>query len=500
MRAKKALYNSITSLLLQVVTAVFGLILPGLMIRAFGSEANGAISSISQFLGYISLIEAGVGGVARAALYGPLAEKNIKKISGIINATERFFRKIAGIFVVYALVIAVIYPYITKSELEWIYTFVLVLIIALSTFTQYYFGITYSVLLNADQSAYIVNIIQIFTVILNSVLAIILIHVHCSLHIVKLVSSFIYIIRPILLKVFVTKKYQLDKTIIPDNAAVKARWNGLGHHIAYFLHNNTDIFLISIFLGLKFVSVYSIYYMIISTIKNIIIALTGGVEAAFGNMIAQKEKKTLIRNFQLIETLTGIFSVFLFSSTLILLFDFISIYTKGVQDVEYVLPVFGWTIVLSEMLHCLKNPYHSLVLAAGHYKETQKGAFLEAGINISVSLVAVLLWGLVGVVIGTIIATCYRIMDYIFYLKKHIIERPIKMFIKRQLVNIITFVCIIIVCYSVPFFVTASYFSWVLKAIIVVTISMCITLFFNLIFYKEDLVLFLNKLKVAIKR
>ena len=77
MRTKKALYNSITSLLLQVITAIFGLILPSMMIRSFGSEANGAVASISQFLGYISLIEAGVGGVARAALYGPLAKKDI---------------------------------------------------------------------------------------------------------------------------------------------------------------------------------------------------------------------------------------------------------------------------------------------------------------------------------------------------------------------------------------------------------------------------------------
>ena len=136
MRTKKAIYNSITALLLQVVTAVVGLILPSLMIRTYGSEANGAVSSISQFLGYISLIEAGVGGVARAALYGPLAKKDTEKISGIINATERFFRKIAGIFVVYTIVIACIYPYIAKSNLDWIYTFILVLIIGLLWITS----------------------------------------------------------------------------------------------------------------------------------------------------------------------------------------------------------------------------------------------------------------------------------------------------------------------------------------------------------------------------
>ena len=41
---------------------------------AYGSDVNGLVSSITQFLGYIALVEGGVGGVIRAALYKPLAK------------------------------------------------------------------------------------------------------------------------------------------------------------------------------------------------------------------------------------------------------------------------------------------------------------------------------------------------------------------------------------------------------------------------------------------
>ena len=77
MRGKKALLNSAASLMLEFVTVICGFIVPRLIIGTYGSEVNALTSSISQFLSYIALVEAGVGGVIRAALYKPLAEKTM---------------------------------------------------------------------------------------------------------------------------------------------------------------------------------------------------------------------------------------------------------------------------------------------------------------------------------------------------------------------------------------------------------------------------------------
>ncbi len=72
MRSKKAFYGSITSLVYQVITVVCGLILPRLILVNFGSSYNGLTSSITQFLAGISLLKAGISGVAKAALFAPL--------------------------------------------------------------------------------------------------------------------------------------------------------------------------------------------------------------------------------------------------------------------------------------------------------------------------------------------------------------------------------------------------------------------------------------------
>ena len=54
--------NTIASLVFQITTIVCGFILPRIILQQFGSETNGLISSITQFLGIIGFLELGVGG------------------------------------------------------------------------------------------------------------------------------------------------------------------------------------------------------------------------------------------------------------------------------------------------------------------------------------------------------------------------------------------------------------------------------------------------------
>ena len=63
--------NMIFSIVLQIVTIISGFIIPRQILLAFGSEVNGLVNSITQFLNYISLIEGGLGSVIMTALYQP---------------------------------------------------------------------------------------------------------------------------------------------------------------------------------------------------------------------------------------------------------------------------------------------------------------------------------------------------------------------------------------------------------------------------------------------
>ena len=88
-RGKKLALNTITSLGLQVVSVICGFILPRLILESFGSDVNGLVNSITQFLGVITLLDLGVGAVVQSALYKPLADNNTNMISKIyVNFSE----------------------------------------------------------------------------------------------------------------------------------------------------------------------------------------------------------------------------------------------------------------------------------------------------------------------------------------------------------------------------------------------------------------------------
>ena len=281
--------------MLEFVTVICGFIVPRLIIGTYGSEVNALTSSISQFLSYIALVEAGVGGVIRAALYKPLAEKNNAAMSSILKATENFFRKIAYIFIGYMVVLAAVFPVLVNKNFGWLFTASLVIIIGISTFAQYYFGMTYTVLVQADQRRYVTSFLHIGTITLNAIMVVIFIKLGASIQILKLATSLIYVLRPLALNVYVKKKYNIDHNAKPDNEAVAQRWDGLGHHIAYFVNLNTDVVILTIFskisssLALAEVSVYTVYYSVVNGIMKVASSLSAGVEAALGDMIAKKE-------------------------------------------------------------------------------------------------------------------------------------------------------------------------------------------------------------------
>ena len=101
MRSKKAVKNIISSVFQQIITFVCGLIVPRAIIGTFGSSVNGLISSITQFLSYITLFEAGIGPVIKSALYKPIAKKDKYEIEKILKASQSFFRVISAIFIIY---------------------------------------------------------------------------------------------------------------------------------------------------------------------------------------------------------------------------------------------------------------------------------------------------------------------------------------------------------------------------------------------------------------
>lgn len=497
-RVRKLKYNIFTSLMLQITTAVSGILLPRFILQKYGSDVNGLLSSITQFLGYITLLESGIGGVIKASLYKPLADKNYNEVSGVINACKNFFKYIAYIFIVYLIAVAIGIPFLPANKIfSFEFIFWLVLILGINVFMQYYFSISYQMLIQSDQLGYIVDSLQIFTIIGNMVIVIILIKFNFNIHIVKLGSAIVYLARPIFLNWYIKKHYPLSNKIEPNKKAISQRWDGLGHHIAYFVHKNTDIVILTVFSSLKEISIYSIYNMVVVNIQALVSSFSNAFSATLGNIIS-KQENILKRFFLAYETFLYVVSNIIFSVTMFMIVPFILIYTSGISDANYNNSIFALLIVISEYIYTVRGSYNNLVSCKGHFKQTKKYAFIEAGINIILSLIFVNKLGIVGVAIGTLIAMLFRLISFIWYIEKNIMQGVLISFMKNIIISIVSFLMVGILNEVINFGQITTFGMWVIKAAILTIMACIIQIILHLILNKKAFVdiysLFKNRL------
>lgn len=494
MRKKRLLYNTVSSLVFQLATIVCGFILPRLILGAFGSNVNGLVNSITQFLGIISFLELGVGAVVQSALYKPLAENRKEDVSKIISSANKFFRRLAQILFVYVLLLAIFYPRFAAKEYGLSYTIALIISISISSFAQYYFGIVNRLLLTADQRGYIQYTAQTIAVIGNTVACYILIGLGCSIQIVKLTTSLIYLIQPFAIHLYVRSHYQIDTKIKYEKEPIPQKWNGIAQHVAAVILDGTDTVVLTLFSSLSDVSIYSVYFLVVKGVKQLFMSMTNGITSLIGELWAKQEISELNKTFGWTEWVIHTGTTFVFGVTAVLIVPFVKVYTLGINDANYIQPLFAILIVAANAGHCLRLPYNIMILAAGHYKQTQNNYIIAAIMNIVVSVLAVKAWGLIGVAIGTLIAMGYQTVWMAWYDSKNLIKWPIINFIKQILIDLGT----VILCWmasSVFSMKSISYTGWIFNAVEVSIVWLIIMAIINFIFYRDKMLRLFSVLK-----
>lgn len=417
--------NIITTLISQLVVTACGIVIPRVMIGTFGSEMYGLTASIAQFLAYISLLEGGIGRVARAEIYTPLANGDSIGISKVYHAIKHFFAIVGVVFIGYVLVLSVAYYDMAQvQEMGRLGTFFLVWIISFGTLAKYLGGLSNLTLLNADQKQYVGNFIVTATTIANMVLVVVLSEIGSDILVVKIGSSLAYVAQPLCYGLYVKKHYKLPK-VGKNRAKLKQKWTGVGQHIAYVLHTNIDIVILTLYANLQLVAVYSVYKLVISSMRKITGSFTSGMEAGFGEMIARKEQHSLQMAFRKYKYMLSFVNVVLFGTTAVLIVPFVKLYTAGITDANYIQPAFAGVLLLAEAIDCNMHPCCSLPISANKLKETRWGSYGEAGINVVLSLILVQWDPLLGVALATLIATAFKGLFYMIYSARNILQMKV---------------------------------------------------------------------------
>ena len=463
---KKGVKNISYGFLGQLISLIIGLIVPRLILVNYGSESNGLISSIGQIFAYVALLEAGVGGATTQALYSPVAKNDKESISSILSATNIYYRR-TGIIYVFAVVgLALFYPLIVPTELSYFVVFGIIIFNGMGGAINFLFQGKYYLLLTAEGKDYVQMNLTTALNVISSIAKVVLILLGVNIVTLQFAYFLINIAQMLFVVIYIKKNYPwLNVKSKPDYAAISQKNSVMVHQVSSLIFGNTDSLILTFFCGLKSVSVYSMPGLFIGCVDNLIRKISQGILFSLGQSFHTSREK-FMKIYNSFETF--FYAAVSFSSTMIFLFlnPIIALYTKGVTDIQYINKFFPFLFTFLYWLSCARVPSIYVVNnCAGHFKQTAWRSVLESSINIVVSLVGVIKFGMYGVIIGTIVALLYRTNDMIIYSAKYILNRSLWMAYKRLLVNgILTIINIIIGKCLIP--KISNYFEWVLYAFI----------------------------------
>lgn len=457
--------NLISSVVYQVVLIGLSFILPRLYLENFGSEVNGVLSTIKQIFTYMCLLEAGVGLATTQALYKKVGEQDHESASRVLSATHIYYRKTGIVYLAIVLLLAAIYAYVIPTGINSHIVFWMVILNALPALFSYFVQAKYRILMEVDGRKYVINNSETVVQLLSNLGKVLVLVFTDSLILIQLVYCVIALVQLSFLYFYAKRKYQwLDLKAQPDFGAISQKNSVLVHQLSGMVFNNTDIILLSVLCDFRVVSVYTIYNIFFSQMQTFITSVVSGFNFALGQLF-HTDRKQFDKVYEMYETLYIMGTFVIYTLMAVFLLPLIQIYTGGITDANYSNVMLVFLFVIMNLLANGKLPVNSVLEYAGRFSDTRSHAIWEMAINIMVSVVAILYFGICGAIFGTTAALVYRSIVMIDFSNRKILERSVFKTYKCWLINGAVFGLVMLI-FFVDSFSGVSFMTLLLNGIL----------------------------------
>lgn len=444
--AVRSIKNIVIGLTGQTFTIVSGLILPRLILLKLGEEANGLIGSVSSLLGWLALLEAGVGKSARQALYKPLAEKDREGVNGILAAVSRLYKRTGIVYAAAVIGLAWLYAAAVKSKLPPQTVRWMILLAGVPGVLSYILQGTYRIFLEAEGKAYVLDGVNSLRTIGNAVGRIAVLCMGMGLLALQSVTLAITVLQIAVIVLYMRSCYPwIDLKAKPDRAAVSNHYDVLIHQITGVLFGNTDMLLLTWLCDLHTVSVYALYAMFYTMLNNILYTVSNSVTYILGRRL-QEGRQYFLMVYDLYEEGYIAISCAAVCMLKMVLFPCMKLYTGGMDAasaasyLDFRLPILFTAV---NLLAHGRVPAALTIELYGHFEQTKGRAVLEMVLNLVCSVIGIQMFGICGVLMGTAAALFYRSLDMIWYAGR-LLERSPWITWKRWGWNVLT--VLLVVC------------------------------------------------------
>jgi O-antigen/teichoic acid export membrane protein len=428
-------------LLTQLITLALSFASRTVFIKTLGAEYLGLNGLFLNVLNALSLAEMGIGTAIAYALYKPIAENDTEQIKSILA----FYRKcyfFIGIFIIaIGSLILPLLPYLIKGEVSVPVNIYNVYLCFLANSVIAYFFAHKRTIIDETQNKYLTTAIDFAT---NTIVAIVQIIILWQ---IKDYMAFLFarilgtVVSSVIISIFANRKfpYIKERTIALSSLAKKKIWSNVSilffHKLGGVVILGTDFLIISAFVGIEAVGIYSNYTLIVGTIAIFCNLFIIGADASIGNAIATLTKEEVYVVFRkmafLIFCIGGLSTVCLVN----LLNPFIELWVGK----DYLLSNSVVYVIVANYFF-MQNRWLVITFRndAGIFRPDMYKPLIEIAFNLSLSIFLVRIYGVLGVLIGTLANTffiCIWVEMYIAH--KHIFVTSVVRYLKMYAVQVL---------------------------------------------------------------
>lgn len=502
-RTKKVALNAMSSVIQQIIVVLVGFVNRKIFLVTIGVAYLGVNGLFANILSLLAMSELGVGTAIIYNLYKPLAEGKEDEVCKLMNFYKQAYRFIAVTIVAIGAVICVflkVFINITDSGFTLKELRIIFLLYLLQTASTYLFSYKRS-LFFADQKAYITTYIDTGFKIFISIATAVIMVVTKNFYLYLILMIILNLTNNVAISFYADKKYPYIKRKLKlETEKVKKIFvnikNIFIHKVASTAITSTDNILISKFVGIAVVGLYSNYQLVIDSVANIMRRVLQSIQASVGNLLATEDTERaeeILYQATLVAHLIASFSSVALSC---LVQDFIILVFGQEYTLEFNVVFIS---ILSFMLVLMKEPLYQFVSVSGLFKEDRTNAIIGMTLNLGISLILVIKIGLAGVFLGTVISSIITFALKInFFYSKFLQKSPMKYHIIIIGYMLITFVEIVITNWLCGLLrINNIYINFVFKMGICVLVPNIINI--GLLWRQKDLQNLIQRGKVFLK-
>ena len=496
MRTKNTLKTFLYGVLLTSIIAVLGLVKTKVLLQCLGQEYVGVYQLFYQLYTYLSLIDGGIGAGVVYHLYKPIYEKNTKQINAIYSGAKYYFRVIGYIVIALGILLSLGIMFLIKeTTIEAWYIKVCFILFVISSATTY-FTMAHSLIYESEQKLYKSSNLNHLLAIAESIVCITVALLGGKLLIILTIFLGLSVLKNVILVLISKKDHQyLHKTYEKDMSFKKETNNLIVSKINTLINDNIDVIILSKFIGLGMVFIYTAYNQIVNMIKLMVQRFNSALLPSVGNLLVVDKEKSKNTFVELNAVLFFMGSV-LFVPLYYMISPFISLwYGKEYTVTSLVCMLFVGILYIN----IIKISLETFIKAAGEFKSVKNCAIYQSVVNLTLSLLLVQKFGIAGVLTATLFSFITGIFLYYpsIICRNIIYDKPINYYKKvfKYLIGLV--LNLGICCYINSLLHNTNLLIWFVNGVLLFVINFVLTyIYFKVT--KEDI--FMDRIKFMINK